>query len=77
MDLSGGHPQIFAYLRTLGDVQALVLLNFKETDVDFEVTGAGKLDEYQLVLQNYESGKPAVDDKVALRGFEARVYLQG
>lgn len=83
-DLSNSHPQVFAYLRTLGDVHALVLLNFKETDTTF-VVEAERLDGYRLVLSNYEnldadiasnSGVFGKEGKIALRGYEGRVYLR-
>jgi len=79
MDLSNNHPQVFGYLRTLGDTQALVLLNFKETEATFEVLGIGELNGYQLVLANYHDmdGKGNVGREVVLRGYEGRIYLKG
>lgn len=79
MDLSNNHPQVFGYLRTLGGTQALVLLNFKETEATFEVSGIGELDVYQLVLANYHDTdrKGIAGRDVVLRGYEGRIYLKG
>ncbi len=78
-DLSNSHPQVFVYLRTLDDTQALVLLNFNEIDVTFEVSGAVELDDYQLVLTNYTdtSGMDNAGGELVLRGYEGRIYLKG
>ncbi|EKM75213.1 hypothetical protein AGABI1DRAFT_123320 [Agaricus bisporus var. burnettii JB137-S8] len=81
-DLSNGHLQVFTYLRTLGGSHALVLLNFSEEKVHFDLKGVENLDTYQLLLENYESQevkstKLAADGRVFLRGFEAKVYISG
>lgn len=79
-DISNNHPQIFGYLRVLGDVRALILLNFKETSMSFSIQDVEDLDAYTLVLSNYD-GMNLDDGKlqgadIVLRGYEGRVYLK-
>ncbi len=56
----------------------MVLLNFKEVDATFEASGAGELNNYQLVLANYDDtgGKGDAGRKLIMRGYEGRVYLK-
>ena len=64
----------------LDDVRALILLNFKETSVSFNIQDVEDLDAYTLVLSNYDDMNP--DDgklqgaDIVLRGYEGRVYLK-
>ncbi|KAG9310483.1 glycoside hydrolase superfamily [Chiua virens] len=75
--------RVFAYVRTLGDVRAWILLNFSDGVVEVEREGLG-MDEddarrCQLVLGNYEDHDDgsglSLETKLALRGYEARVYV--
>jgi len=64
----------------LGDVRALIFLNFKEMSVSFDIRDVEDLDAYALVLSNYdgmnlEDGKLQGAD-IVLRGYEGRVYLK-
>ncbi|KAF9449623.1 glycoside hydrolase family 13 protein [Macrolepiota fuliginosa MF-IS2] len=82
VDLSGNHPQVFAYLRTLDGAQALVVLNFKETPVAFQLVDVEGLDQYRLALANYDEnagpggGRLAADGKIIMRGYEGHIYLR-
>lgn len=80
-DISNCHPQVFGYLRTLGTTEALILLNFQDALVTFDVEGVDQLNAYKLVLGNYQgvtldfiSGNPR--PRVELRGYEGRIYLK-
>ena len=79
-DISNNHPQIFGYLRVLGDVRALILLNFKEASVSFNIQDVEDLDAYTLVLSNYDGMNPdngkLQGADIVLRGYEGRVYLK-
>ncbi|KXN81390.1 Oligo-1,6-glucosidase [Leucoagaricus sp. SymC.cos] len=79
-DISHDHPQVFGYLRTLGDTQALILLNFKEAPVTFNVDASIELNGYNIVLANYEdviaTNLDLDKNQVSLRGYEGRVYLR-
>ncbi|KAF8655995.1 hypothetical protein AX16_002815 [Volvariella volvacea WC 439] len=64
VDISTKSEKVFAYLRRLGDQQALVVLNFTDNVVDFDLQQLGpwiwrssegkSVANLQLVLENYE-----------------------
>ena len=60
--IDAGHPDVFAYVRTLGDVLLLVVLNVSGSAVDIGDLGG----DGAAVIGNY-------DGRGALRPFEARV----
>lgn len=64
-------PEIYAYLRVLGQERWLVLLNISDQSVKFELLGSlsGKLGE--MLICNYS--QPEEDD-LRLRPYEARIY---
>jgi len=72
------HQQVFAYTRDYESVSALVLLNFKdgEVEVDLREVGGG-VAGYTFVLGNYEKNVDIVKGKIMLRGYEGRVYVRG
>ncbi|HEY2493827.1 MAG TPA: alpha-glucosidase [Paenibacillus sp.] len=69
------HPDIYAYTRTLGEDQLLVILNFFEREPVFEfpndldVGSIGK-----LLISNYPVGSGNNLESLSLRPYEARVY---
>ncbi|MGC2578783.1 MAG: alpha-glucosidase, partial [Terrimicrobiaceae bacterium] len=70
-DLDPQNPMIFAYTRTLGSDECLVVLNFSRNDVIYELpqgVTAGK-----LLISNSGSTEENVS-LLNLRGWEARVY---
>ena len=71
---------MFAYIRTLGNSSALVLLNFKKADVTFRLDSKSDLTGFRLVLGNYiddqGEGIAVASDGIRLRGFEGRVYIK-
>ncbi|KAJ3508373.1 hypothetical protein NLJ89_g5789 [Agrocybe chaxingu] len=77
-DISGSHPAVFAYIRRLPGSLALVILNFKENEVDFELnTWLSSELKLKLVLSNYDSGLLVAPEAqgVHLRGYEGRLYI--
>ncbi|MFD2611193.1 glycoside hydrolase family 13 protein [Paenibacillus gansuensis] len=64
-------PEIYAYLRVLGQERWLVLLNISDQSVKFELPGSlsGKLGE--MLTCNYSQ---PVEDDLRLRPYEARIY---
>ncbi|KIL63507.1 glycoside hydrolase family 13 protein [Amanita muscaria Koide BX008] len=66
-DISVGDEKIFAFVRRLGSAKALVVLNFSDSEVEFNLGEGG----YQRVLSNYhDDGTTA-----RMRRFEGRVYV--
>jgi len=69
------HDRIFAYLRTLNDERALIILNFHEGPTEFvlpeDVQFAGK----DLLIANYDVDAEQDIRRFELRPYEARVYL--
>ena len=64
------HPQIYAYTRTLGDKQLLVLCNDSEKEVGVPAEIEEKIAGAQgILIQNYKDVKAGV-----LRPYEAVVY---
>jgi oligo-1,6-glucosidase len=72
-DVDPNNAKVFAYTRTLGKEQYLVVLNFSESAVAYNLPAGLKVG--QLAISNL--GKP--DDRggvLHLKGWEARVYKQ-
>ncbi|MCU9614609.1 alpha-glucosidase [Caldibacillus lycopersici] len=67
------HPQIFAYTRTLGDEQVLVLTNLSDTPATFE-NDAFALNNEQLLLHNYPVDRQENTASLTLKPYEARIY---
>lgn len=70
------HEQVFAYTRTLGTVQATVLLNFAQQDISYSLDESRR--GTRFILGNY-SDDPETQElssgKVLLRAYEGRVYV--
>lgn len=66
------HPQIYAYTRTLGDKQLLVLCNDSDTNVAIPAELQEKIHAANnILIQNYKD-----TDESTLRPYEAVVYAQ-
>ncbi|AJY73439.1 glycoside hydrolase family 13 protein [Paenibacillus beijingensis] len=65
---------VFAYVRTLGNEQLLVVLNFFETPADFTLEESVQYETKQLLISNYEVADDDDIRQIALRPYEARVY---
>ena len=66
------HPQIYAYTRTLGDKQLLVLCNDSDTNVAIPAEIKEKIHAAKnILIQNYKD-----TDESTLRPYEAVVYAQ-
>lgn len=66
------HPQIYAYTRTLGDKQLLVLCNDSDTNVVIPAEIQEKIHAAKnILIQNYKD-----TDESTLRPYEAVVYAQ-
>lgn len=66
------NKSVFAYERRLDDKSILVVANFYEDDVDFELAGEYRLDEYSMLLSNYKEFEKE-GNKIKLKPFEAIV----
>ena len=66
---------MFAFVRSLGNKRALVLLNFVDKEVEFELTGGRDWSGYMLGLVNYSDGVAEGVRPAVLRGYEGRVYV--
>jgi alpha-glucosidase len=70
------NEQVFAYTRTLGNTTALVMLNFKETEVTFSLDEVKQTRGYKYILGNYPSDEDLPSGNVVvLRGYEGKVYV--
>ncbi|KAF7974157.1 hypothetical protein HWV62_13271 [Athelia sp. TMB] len=70
------HEDVFAFTRTLGDTNALVLLNFRKHGVNFPLEEVGSLDGYKLLLGNYAGDASLASKEAVLKGYEGRVYIR-
>jgi len=69
------HDQIYAYTRTLGEEQWLIMLNFFGTETVFELPEHLKHSSRKLIIANYgDIDESQAIDRVELRPYEARVY---
>jgi oligo-1,6-glucosidase len=72
-DLDPQNANVFAYTRTLGADEYLVVLNFSKDNISYTLPGG--LNAGQLQISNLTT-KEAKTPVVKLRGWEARVYKQ-
>ena len=76
---------MFAFTRTLGTIKSLVVLNFKEKEVDhfrLEMKNGGSWTGLKWVLGNYYDDDVKEEEQVLrseivlhLKAYEGRVYL--
>ncbi|WLR55220.1 alpha-glucosidase [Mesobacillus subterraneus] len=67
------HTQIYAYTRTMGDKQALVISNLTNEPAAFEFNGF-PLESSQLLLNNYKVEEQ--ESLFTMKPYETRVYLK-
>lgn len=67
------HEEIYAYIRTLGQEQLLVICNFSENQPDFVLPEDIHFAEKKLLIHNYPSNEDDLN-KFALKPYETRVY---
>jgi len=81
------HPQVFAFLRTLGAATAVVLLNFgqdevtldlEDNDVSPNVVGFAELalDNYRDMNTNTGPDREVLQGPVVLRGYQGKVFVK-
>ncbi|TFK66304.1 glycoside hydrolase family 13 protein [Pluteus cervinus] len=79
-DISTDHDQVFAYLRNLQNQSALVVLNFKEKEVEYSLDPARNWSGFVFAFGNYkevdDDGIRELGGAVKLKSFEGRVYLR-
>lgn len=68
------NEQVYSYLRVLGDERFLVILNFYEAPVLFEMPDGIEYKTMDLILSNYAADLPPFTGKLELRPYEARIY---
>lgn len=69
------HEQIYAYTRTLGDEQLLVMCNFSGEHAEFMMPEHIQYGGSQLLIGNYAGQEDEVGSALTLKPYEARVYL--
>jgi oligo-1,6-glucosidase len=69
------HEQIYAYTRTLGDEQLLVMCNFSGEHAEFVMPEHIVFGGSQLLIGNYAGQEEEVGSALSLKPYEARVYL--
>ncbi|MDH6425504.1 alpha-glucosidase [Paenibacillus sp. FSL R5-0887] len=72
--LAEENQQVYAYLRTLGEEQLLVVLNFFGEPATFELPSTVKFQAKELLIANYEVNPEEELNTIQLRPYEARVY---
>ena len=81
------HPQVFAFLRTLGTATAVVLLNFDQTEVTLgledtcispNVVGIAELvlDNYRDLNATAQPDREVLQGSVTLRGYQGKLYVK-
>lgn len=66
-------PQVFAYTRTLGEDEVMVLTNLSEKEATFQAKNL-LLSKENLLLSNLDASEPGNPSSVELKPYEARVY---
>jgi len=67
--------QIYAYVRTYEEKQLLVVLNFSEQPVHFQLEDSVEYERYQLLISNYTVDEQQDIREIDLQPYEARVYI--
>jgi oligo-1,6-glucosidase len=77
-DISVGDEQVFAFVRTLGNKRALVVLNFVDKEVEFKLPSGRDWSGYKLGLGNYRLSDGAGEGlrSAELQGYEGKVYVE-
>ena len=81
------HPQVFAFLRTLGAATAVVLLNFGQEEVtltleDAEIppsvvgTAEVALDNYYSPDTSIQPEREVLQGSVTLLGYQGKIYIK-
>lgn len=68
------HEQIYAYLRKYEDEKLLVVTNFSEKEVNFELPADVSFEATELLIANYEVTGIESYSNFTLKPYEARVY---
>lgn len=68
------HEQIFAYLRTYENEKLLVITNFSEEQITFELPTNTAFQPHELLINNYEVKDTDHPKNFVLKPYEARVY---
>ncbi len=68
------NPRIFAYFRFEGDLRYLVLLNFSEESIPFNLGNGFDINEYDKLISNYKEYPAWESTFVELRPWEAILY---
>jgi len=68
------NENIFSYIRTYNDEKLLVIINFFEAEVEFELTEEIQYKQADLLISNYEVESNQFSN-IMLRPYEARVYI--
>lgn len=77
VELSQGHPQVIAYLCSLGPSFALVVLNFDATPADYQVPVGRDWSSFHFAFGNYnDTTTAAIGEVLSLKGYEGRVYVK-
>ncbi|KOO50725.1 glycoside hydrolase family 13 protein [Priestia koreensis] len=69
------HTQLFAYTRTLGDEQALIVCNMSDQEAKFELPEEMNVTNQKLLLHNYPVETIESVYSFNLKPYETRVYL--
>lgn len=72
--LAEENEQVYAYQRSLGEEQLLVVLNFFGDSAVFELPSTVKFQEKELLIANYEVNPEEELNTIHLRPYESRVY---
>lgn len=81
------HPQVFAFRRTFGAANAIILLNFgqdevtlalEDVDVSPDVVGSAELalDNYHDPNANTQPDREVLQGSVVLRGYQGKIYVK-
>jgi len=68
------HAEVFAYRRTLGDEELLVVCNFFDGEPELDLAAFAGDREADLLVGNYDVDETDLAEPIQLRPYEARVY---
>ncbi|RXT15359.1 alpha-glucosidase [Ammoniphilus sp. CFH 90114] len=68
------HEQLYAYTRTLGEEQWMVLLNFSNKEIHVDMTEFISTKTLELMIANYEQTSSIDYGNLIMKPYESRVY---
>ena len=72
--INSDDSSIYSYARQLGSKKLIVICSFSTHKINFDLPDEWQLNNYELLLSNYDDSNSILNDKLTLRPYEALIY---